>query len=73
MITIGTNHFVSGAAAREYYWDYGYDRADLAVEEKIISGEICIGPPPAKKGYEILLTDGGKRYMYRERPGHPNW
>lgn len=67
MNIVGTHHFVSGSAARDYYRDYGYDRVDLVVADKLISGEIYLGPPPTKEGYEILLTDGGKRYVYRER------
>ena len=60
MAVTGTSHFVRRADAIEYYRPYGYSTQD--VNEKLMAGEIHLGPPPLKRGETLTTVDDGKRY-----------
>ncbi len=60
MTTYGTAHFVSVQAAHRYYSAQGLDR--LAVNDKLVNGEIFAFPPVVPKGERLVLIDDGQRY-----------
>lgn len=62
---IGTNHFISFAAAVKYYAMYGCDVAE--VQRKIADKEIAIGKP-ADKGGGIGIDSDGLYYYVDFRP-----
>jgi hypothetical protein len=64
-LIVGTCHFVSNTAARDYYRPYGETAATVA--RKIADGEIKIGPPATKPGERLGTTDGGCRYTIIEQ------
>lgn len=53
---IATNHFQSKNHALVYYKRLGFNLED--VNNKIISGEIAIGPPEIKGEETVSLIDG---------------
>lgn len=70
MQTIGTSHFKSRAAAvRSYFLYFGSTSVAEAAREvdyKLKQGEISIGPPRSRKGWEVVLDGEEGRYKYRE-------
>lgn len=67
-IRYGTSHFVSVSAAQRYYGALGYDR--LAINDKLVNGEIFTTPPNVGAGERLVMIDGGLRYGV-ERLGGP--
>ena len=61
-VTIGTSHFVSYRAALAYYNDYAPGDINF-VDNKITSGEITIGQPESKPGFNTIVNSEG-RYTY---------
>lgn len=57
---IGTSHFVSEDAARRYYDRQGIDAR--GVREKLLSGEIHIGPPQVEPGQVARIRLDEMRY-----------
>lgn len=66
-LSIGTNHFVSLAAAVEYYRATEGDDAKQVVKQKLKEKLIAIGAPVAKEGYKIKLSLEEGRYYYVTR------
>jgi len=60
-VTHGTSHFVSRAAAIEYYRPYGYTTKD--VDNELIEGAIRIGEPPLEDGDVLSIIKGEGRYQ----------
>ena len=59
---LGTNYFVSLAAAVAYYADYHFEDAAVTVECKLKAGEIRIGEPRIKPGERLVKIDSGRRW-----------
>ncbi|AQH05589.1 hypothetical protein A9R05_41950 (plasmid) [Burkholderia sp. KK1] len=59
MMIIGTCHFESRVAADLYYRQYGYDGAELQIQE----GSIRIGPPSIAAGERLSIIPGEGRYQ----------
>jgi len=57
VIKIGTNHFVSVAAAENYYASQGFQQPKQEVRRKIAEQLIVIGPPKVEEGIETLSID----------------
>lgn len=69
--TYGTNHFLSLAAAVNYYHAYHYPNTLKAVERKLAEGEIAIERPTLKPGQTLSLIDDGTRYAITEQESKP--
>jgi hypothetical protein len=63
---IGTNYFLSFAAAVRYYRDYHGNDACIVVPQKLRDGEIHIGRPILKPGQRLVLIDNGTRYAIED-------
>lgn len=61
----GTSHFVSRAAAINYYDAYGNDVEE--VDRKLVDGEIHIGRPTAPDGCTVYLDNIEGRYIIADR------
>lgn len=55
MTRIGTEYFVSKAAANKYYEPYGY-----TANQKIAEGAIKIGKPKVKPGEKAVVNSEGR-------------
>lgn len=66
-ITIGTCHFVSKAAAINYYKSQEHDMA--SVDQKIRESEIVIGRPEVPHGYDLRVNDEGRYVLVDDMPG----
>ena len=70
MTRIGTNHFVSLWAAKQYYRRQGEDRPLTVAREKLALGEIQIGTPEIADD-ETLYLDTDNRWFIERKERHP--
>ena len=63
-VTIGTSHFVSYRAALAYYEAYAPEDSSF-VDNKITSGEVYIGVPEDKAGYDTCINHEGRYYYFK--------
>jgi hypothetical protein len=59
----GTSHFISRYAAEQYYRPYGYQNLKEAVQNKLDTGEICIGRPDTKPGEHTEIDTDGRYWI----------